>query len=183
MNSMHMRLSPLFSLAMLLICLASSSRFALCQSQTILTTGTVDVRILNAIHEPEESSVSYVTVAVTVRSAGTPFVIPTCTESGAPPYFRMASLRRANGKAVPVRKGLEATLGFEDQGSWKPVQVPANGGAVDFQFSIDMGLLDVRPGERVRLAFWIWPDSESMKDLKRGKMALSPVFRIPVRPD
>jgi hypothetical protein len=46
-----------------------------------------------------------------------------------------------------------------------------------------MGLLDVRPGQNVQLAFWIWPDGESMKDLKRGTMVLTPVFRIPVKPE
>jgi len=75
-----------------------------------------------------------------------------------------------------------ASLGVEDQSFWKPVLVPSNS-AVDFQFSIDIGLLDVRPGEAVRLAFWIWPDSESMKDSKRGTKVFTPVFRIPARPD
>jgi hypothetical protein len=94
----------------------------------------------------------------------------------------MASLRRLNGKAVPVRKGLEATLGFEDPNSYKPALVPADG-EIDLQFSIDLGLLSVQPGDTVRLAFWIWPDAESMKDFKLATEVLTPAFRIPVKPD
>jgi hypothetical protein len=156
--------------------------FAQSQTRANLTTGKIDVRILNAIHEPEESSVSYVAISVVIRGNGTSFVIPTCAESGNQPAFCMASLRQMNGKAVPPRKGLAATLGFEDPSSWKATQVPANG-QVDLQFPIDMGLLHLRPGDTVRLAFWIWPDAESMKDLKLATEVLTPTFRIPVKPD
>jgi hypothetical protein len=95
----------------------------------------------------------------------------------------MASLRRQNGKTVPVRKGLAATLGFENESLWKPVQVSSNGAPIEFGFSIDMALLTVRPGELVRLAFWIWPDADSMKDSKKATKVLTPVFRIPLKPD
>lgn len=165
-----------------LIFAASTALSAQTEPQDGLTAGKIDVRVLHAIHEAEESTVSYVTVLVTVRSGGVPFVVPTCSGYAREPVFCMASLRRSSGKAVPVRKGLPATLGFEDPKSWNPTVVPANG-AVDLQFSIDMGLLDVRPGEAVRLAFWIWTDAESMKDTERGKMVLSPVFRIPLKPE
>ena len=165
-----------------LIFAASAALSAQTKPQEGLAVGKIDVRVLHAIHEAEESTVSYVTVLVTVRSNGVPFVVPSCTGYAREPVFCMASLRRSRGKAVPVRKGLEATLGFEDPKSWNPTVVPANG-AADLQFSIDMGLLDVRPGEAVRLAFWIWTDAESMKDPKRGKMLLSPVFRIPFKPE
>ncbi len=161
---------------------ASAALFAQTKHQDVLSAGKIDIRVLHAIHEAEESTVSYVTVLVTVRSGGIPFVVPGCSGYAGEPVLCMASLRRSRGKAVPVRKGLAATLGFEDAKSWNPTVVPANGEA-DLQFSIDMGLLDVRPGEAVRLAFWIWTDGESMKDLKRGKMVLSPVFRIPVKPE
>ncbi len=169
-------------LSAVLILAASASNTAQSRPQEVLPTGKIDVRVLHAIHEAEESSVSYVTVLVTVRSSGVPLVVPSCSGYAREPIFCMASLRRPNGKAVPVRKGLAASLGSEDPKSWNPTLVPANGEA-DLQFSIDMGLLDLRPGESVRLAFWIWPDGESMKDLKRGKMVLSPMFRIPVRPE
>jgi len=166
----------------LLTAVAFSPHSVLCQRHTTLRTGNVDVRILNAIHEPEEATVSYVRVGVTIRGADVPFVIPRCSDSENAHGFCMALLCRSNGKVVPVRKGLEATLGFENESLWKPVEVPPNG-TVDFQFSVDMGLLSVRPGEEVRLAFWIWPDGESMKDLKRATKVLSPVFRIPVNTD
>jgi hypothetical protein len=160
--------------------IASLAPSALSQPQTTLTTGKIVVRILNAIHEPEESSVSYVKIEVTIPSAQEAFVIPNCAEAREEKVFCMSSLQRANGKTVPVRKGLAATLGFEGPEYWKATVVPANS-ETTFQFSIDMGLLDVRPGERVRLAFWIWPDAESMRDFKRGTMVLSPVFRIPTK--
>jgi len=166
----------------LAILLALSAPLAWCQPPKALPTGKIDVRVLHAIHEPEESSVSYVTIAVTVRSASTPFVIPNCPQSSDQKAFCLASLRRANGKAVRVRKGLAATLGIEDPSTWKPIQVPPNSN-VDFEFSIDMGLLKVRPGEQVRLAFGVWPDEESMKDLKRAITLVTPVFRIPVKPE
>jgi hypothetical protein len=161
------------------IAFAASSARSL--SQTALPTGRIDVRILNAIHEPEESAVSYVTVEVTIRSSGEAFVIPNCAEAAEKRVFCMSSLQRANGKTVGVRKGLAATLGFEAQEYWKALTVPANS-ETDFQFSIDMGLLNVRPGEPVRIAFWIWPNAESMKDFKRGTEILTPVFRIPLKP-
>jgi hypothetical protein len=162
--------------------IAFTTSSAQTQSQTTLTTGKIDVQILNAIHEPEESAVSYVTVEVTIRSAGEAFVIPNCAEATEKRVFCMSSLQRANGKTVPARKGLSATLGFEAPEYWKPHAVPA-GSQTDFQFSIDMGLLNVRPGESVRIAFWIWPDAGSMKDWKRGTKVFTPVFRIPVKPD
>jgi hypothetical protein len=165
-----------------LIFAASPGLSAQTKHQEVLAAGKIDVRVLHAIHEAEESTVSYVTVLVTVRSGGVSFVVPTCSGYEREPVFCMASLRRSNGTAVPVRKGLAATLGLEDAKSWNPTRVPANG-ETDLQFSIDMGLLDVRPGEAVRVAFWIWTDGESMKDPKRGKMVLSPMFRIPVKPE
>lgn len=82
-----------------------------------------------------------------------------------------------------MRKGLEATLGYENESLWKPVQLSASGVPIEFQFSIDMGLLAIRPGEAVRIAFWIWPNTESMKDLKMSNMVLTPVFRIPTKPE
>jgi len=181
MNSVHLRSRWMLPLAAL-AAFVSSGTFAQSQPPTNLSIGKIDVRVLNAIHEPEESSVSYVAISVVIRGNGTSFVIPICTESGRRPLFCMASLRQLNGKAVLPRKGLEATLGFEDPSSWKATLVPANG-QVDLQFSIDMGLLRVRPGHAVRLAFWIWPDVESMKDLKLATEVLSPAFRIPVKPD
>lgn len=153
------------------------------QPQSPITPGKIDVKILHAIHEPEETAISYVTVSVTVRSAGTSFVVPTCSEDVEKPGFCMASLRRSNGRVVPVRKGLEATLGYENESLWKPVQLSASGVPIEFQFSIDMGLLAIRPGEAVRIAFWIWPNTESMKDLKMSNMVLTPVFRIPTKPE
>ena len=154
----------------------------LCQSQDPLPTGKIDVRVLHAIHEPEETSVSYVTIAVTVRSAGKPFVIPNCSEPADRNSFCFATLRRANGRAVRVRKGLEATLGFEDPSTWKPVRVLVDG-EVEFEFSIDMGLLDVRPGQQVRLSFGIWRDEDSMRDSRQAITILTPVFRIPDKPE
>lgn len=161
---------------------AAAAISAQSKPQEVLATGKIDVRVLHAIHEPEESSVSYVTVLVVIRGGEASFVIPSCPGYAREPVFCMASLRRSSGAAVPVRKGLAASLGFEDPQSWNPTVVPVNGEA-DLQFSIDMGLLDVRPGEAVRLAFWIWTDGESVKDVKRGKMVLTPVFRIPVKPE
>jgi len=161
---------------------ASAAVSAQSEPQKVLTIGKIEVRVLHAIHEPEEPTVSYVTVLVTIRSGGVSFVVPSCSGDAHEPVFCMASLRRSNGKVVPVRKNLEATLGFDDPKSWNATMVPANGEA-ELQFSIDMGLLDVRPGEAVRLAFWIWADGESMKEPKRGEMVLSPVFRIPVKPE
>jgi hypothetical protein len=182
MNSLHLRLRLLLFAATLVAFVEFSGPIAQGQPQTSLTTGKINVRVLHAIHEPEESSVSYVMLSVLIRGGGAPFVIPSCRESWSPPVFCMASLRRLKGKAVPVRKGLEATLGFEDPKSYKPVLVSADG-EVDLQFAIDLGLLNVRPGELVRLAFWIWPDAESMKDLKLATEVLTPPFRIPVKPD
>jgi hypothetical protein len=182
MNTMRMHLRPLLSGMALLICISFSGLPASSQAEAAVTTGEVDVRILNAIHEPEESAVSYVTVSVTARSTDKSFVIPNCAESTGKNVFCMALLQRPNGKIVPARKGLAATLGFEAPEYWKATVVPANS-ETSFEFSIDMGLLDVRPGEKVRLAFWIWPDRTSMKDEKRGEMVLTPVFRIPVKPD
>ena len=182
MNSLHSRLRLLLFAAALVGFVEFSETLAQGQPQTVLTTGKIDVQVLHAIHEPEESSVSYVTLSVVIRGGGRPFVIPSCRESWSLPIFCMASLRRLNGKAVPVRKGLEATLGFEDPNSYKPALVPADG-EIDLQFSIDLGLLSVRPGDTVRLAFWIWPDADSMKDLKLATEILTPAFRIPVKPD
>lgn len=153
-----------------------------CQPATTLATGKIDVRILNAIHEPEEAaSVSYVRVAVTIRGGKVPFVVPRCSDSETAHGFCMASLCKSNGKVVPVRKSLAATLGFDNESLWKPVDVAPNG-TVEFEFSIDMGLLSVRPVEDVRLAFWIWPDGASMKNMKRGTKVFTPVFRIPPTP-
>jgi hypothetical protein len=180
MTSLHLRSRSILTAA--LVAFLSSGAFAQAQHPANLRTGRIDVRILNAIHEPEDSSVSYVTLSVVIRGSERPFVIPSCTESGNSPVFCMASLRRLNGKAFPVRKGLEATLGFEDPNSWNATLVPTNG-QVDLSFSIDMGLLRVRPGDRVRLAFWIWPDAESLKDFKLATEVLTPAFRIPVKPD
>jgi hypothetical protein len=165
-----------------LIFAVSTAILAQSKPQEVPSAGKIDVRVLHAIHEPQEVSVSYATVLATVRGGGVPFVVPSCSGYTRQPVFCMASLRRSNGKAVPVRKSLAATLGYEDPKSWNPTVVPANGEA-DLQFSIDMGLLDVRPGEMVRLAFWIWADIESLKDPERGKMVLSPVFRIPAKPE
>jgi hypothetical protein len=176
------RLRVLAGITALSILTASSSSVAQSQGPSSLSTGKIDVRVLHAIHEPEEATVSYVSVGVTIRSAGDPFVVPKCSESGRPQIFCMASLQRANGKVVPVRKHLAATLGFLVPEYWKAVHIPANG-ETDFQFSIDMGLLDVHPGDKVRLAFWTWPDDESMKDEKQGKMIFTPVFRIPLKPE
>lgn len=173
---------PLKIAGSILILAASAAVSAQSKTQRFPATGKIDVRVLHAIHEPEESTVSYVTTSVTIRSDEVSFVVPTCSGDEREPVFCMASVRRSNGKAVPVRKGLSATLGVEDAKSWKPIVVAKNG-AIELQFSIDLGLLDVRAGEAVRLAFWIWPDVESLKDPNKGKMVLSPVFRIPVKPE
>jgi hypothetical protein len=181
-NGVHRRFySSCFSIAVI-TAVAFCPYTVQCQPHTTLRTGKIDVRILNAIHEPEEAAVSYVRVAATIRSADVPFVVPQCSDAENAHGFCMALLCRSNGKVIPVRKGLEATLGFDDESLWKPVELPPNG-TVEFQFSVDMGLLSVRPGEEVRIAFWIWPDGESMKDLKRATKVLTPVFRIPVNPD
>ncbi len=75
-----------------------------------------------------------------------------------------------------------ATLGFEDPSTWKPVRVPPDGDS-EFEFSIDMGLLNVRPGQKVRLAFGIWGNEESMKHPQQAITVLTPVFRIPDKPE
>ena len=164
------------------ICVTCSAYLGLCQSQSSLPIGKIDVRFLHAIHEPEESSVSYVTIAVTVRSAGTSLVIPNCSESADQKSFCDASLRRANGKAVRVRKGLMATLGMEDPSTWRPIRLPPDSES-EFEYSIDMGLLDARPGQLVRLAIGIWRDEDSMRDSRQAITVLTPVFRIPDKPE
>jgi len=160
------------------ICMTGSAPHGLCQSQTPFPMGKIDVQVLHAIHEPEVSAVSYVTIAVTIRSAGNPLLSQTAQKSPDRKSFCFASLRRANGKAIRVRKGLEATLGFEDSNTWKPVRVPPDGES-EFQFSIDMGLLDVRPRQQVRLAIGVWRDEDSMRDPQQAITVLTPVFRIP----
>src|SRR5581483_6395549 len=78
--------------AALPIFMACFPNIALGQPQSTPAIGKIEVAILNAIHEPEESSVSYVTLSVTVWGAGTSLVIPTCAEAGEKNIFCVASL-------------------------------------------------------------------------------------------
>ena len=169
-----------FALAMLFA--LSSTAEARCQPKKSALAPNIELRVMHAIHEPEESSVSYVTVAVKVRSAGSPLVIPNCSDSSDKKIFCFATLRRANGRFVSVRRGLMATLGADDTNNWKSVDVRSDN-YVEFEVSIDMGLLNAHPGESVRIAFGAWPEEEPTKDSKHLQTVLTPAFRIPVMPE
>ena len=169
-----------------ILCFALGMLFALthsvdahCQPGMTALTPNIELRVLHAIHEPEESSVSYVTVAVKVRSAGSPFVIPNCSDSSDKKIFCFATLRKANGRLIRVRRGLMATLGADDTNNWKSVDVRSDD-YVEFEVSIDMGLLNAHPGESVRIAFGAWPEEEPTKDSKHLQTVLTPAFRIPI---
>jgi len=164
------------------VCITACAYRGPCQSPATVTTGQIGVRVTHAIHEQEESTVSYVTIAVTIRSTEQPFVVPNCSTSSDEKTFCLAWLRRANGKPIGVRKGLSASLGVEDASTWRPVRLPPNSNN-EFEFSIDMGLLRVRPGQPLILAFGIWPDEESMTDPKKMITVITPMFRIPEKPE
>jgi len=72
-----------------------------------------------------------------------------------------------------------ATLGADDTNNWKSVDVRSDN-YVEFEVSIDMGLLNAHPGESVRIAFGAWPEEEPTKDSKHLQTVLTPTFRIPV---
>jgi len=174
---MSLRSILCFAIAMLFA--PTHSAEAHCQPAKSGLAPNIELRVLHAIHEPEESSVSYVTVAVKVRSAGSPLVIPNCSDSSDKKIFCVATLRRANGRLISVRRGLMATLGADDTNNWKSVDVRSDN-YVEFEVSIDMGLLNAHPGESVRIAFGAWPEEEPTKDSKHLQTVLTPTFRIPV---
>jgi hypothetical protein len=144
---------------------------------------SVDLQLISAYQNPDNPNDLIVTVRVTIHAAGQLLVVPNCSEKSTDPrFFCMALLRRKNGKTIKVRRGLAATLGVENPDIWKPVTI-ARGAEDSFLFSCSTGLLDVKPGEPVRVAFEVWPNAESVKDWKLATTLMSPVFRCPSKQD
>lgn len=148
------------------------------------TTGPIraevtNVQIAETHSNPDDPGDLIVNVHVTIRSLDRPFVVPNCAGNDSlQPFFCMAQLARPNGKVIPVRKHLAATLGFLSEDQWKPVTLPPTSQQT-FHFAYSTRLLDVSPGESVRVRLTIWPNPESMKDWKAGTTLLTPVFTNP----
>ena len=148
------------------------------QAPRTIPAEITSIQIVGTHPNPEDESDLIVSLSVTVQAVDRPFVVPNCAEDESSPFFCVAQITRSNGKVVPVRKHLAATLGFLNQDQWKPL-ILQPGSQQTFRLAYSTRLLDVSAGEPLRVKLQVWPDANSMKDWKASTSLMTPIFRNP----
>jgi hypothetical protein len=147
-----------------------------------LQVDRIEAHIKQVTVNPDDPNDRIVSVVVTIQAGIKPLVVPNCADEAAKEkYFCSAQLARVNGQSIRVRKGLMATLGVESLDKWKPVTIVPKT-EEEFLFNFSTGLMDVRPGESLRVKFQAWPNVQSIQDWKSASTQLSPIFRCPSKP-
>ena len=165
---------------LVVLCLFAGTAPSFCKTPTALRSSAIDVQIIGVHPNPDDARDLIVSVQVTIRAADQPLVVPNCAEDSSLPAFCVARLSRSNGKVIQVRRRLAAELGVEPYEHWKPVTIaPRTEQRLKFNYST--GLLDVGPGEPVRVRFEVWPNPEAMNHWKSATTFLTPIFRNPTK--
>ena len=171
--------TPILLLAFLLAIAADPNR---AQTSHTLRSDRIDAQVEHVTVNPDSSNDLIVSVRVTIHTGNQTLVVPNCAEdSSGQNVFCVAQLARAKGRIIRVRNGLMATLGVESSDKWNLIVIPPRSEDT-FNFSFETGLLDVRPGESLRVKFQVWPDVNSVHDWKSAIPQLTPIFRCPSKP-
>jgi len=131
-------------------------------------------------------SVDSVRVTVGIAAAtGSTIVVPTCGADEKPPdelcglAARLEVRSEGGWRAVGFRPGVGAVLGGLPMERWK-VRVVPDGATTTFTFwfATHAGL-DLRRGDRLRIAVDTWPDERSMRAGASPTQVRTPEFRCP----
>jgi hypothetical protein len=159
---------------------AFESGLAPAQSTSALSPESLTSKILS-VTPNREAGAPAVAVLVKIQAVNQAIVVPNCEHDGSKSeLFCVAALQYASGKTVRVRRHLEASLGVESPDTWSPVTI-APGTSASFLFYFDTEMLDVSPGQKLRVDFEVWPTMQSVKDLKKGTNFQTPIFACPSR--